>query len=225
MRLALFAITIGLLLGFTLMGFNKGFLRTIVSMSALLLAFVFVYFMREPVTNFVYLKTPIESKVQNAVYEKLQINVEAEHAETAEEQKAAIEKTFLPSILIDSYEKEANPMTLVNEYTLGLSKHIGLLAVKTCGLVLSFILAFVVLKATVIITKIVSKVPIVGGVNKILGAVLGFARGLLIVWLVFFVITIFASTALGESALLSIKESQVLSLFYDGALSFAKIFI
>ena len=224
MRIILFTIVIGLLIFMTLMGFHKGFLKTIVSMSALILAFVFVHFFSTPITNFLDSKTTIRIGVEEKVYEQLKEKVQDNYAESAEEQKEAIKETFIPAALIESFDKNVDPMSVMNDYTKGLSNYTADVAVKAAGLVASFLIAFIVIKVIVILTKIVSKVPLIGGLNKILGGVFGFARALIIIWLIFFVITAIADTSIGQQALAVIKESQVLSLFYDGALSFGGLF-
>ena len=93
------------------------------------------------------------------------------------------------------------------------------------GRLLAFVGAFILLKLLQLLSKVVSHIPLLGLLNRILGAVLGFGRGLVIIWIIFYIVTLLSGTEFGMMALETIKGSQVLSLFYDGALSFGQIFV
>lgn len=65
---------------------------------------------------------------------------------------------------------------------------------------------------------IVARLPVLHGLNKTAGLVLGLAEGVLIVWIFFFVVTVFSSTETGGMLLKMIAQSEALSWLYKNNL-------
>ena len=65
--------------------------------------------------------------------------------------------------------------------------------------------------------------PVVSGVNKVFGILIGLVRGLILVWILCYAVTVFSYTDIGQEAVQAMKDNKVLSLFYDGALSLGKL--
>ena len=61
---------------------------------------------------------------------------------------------------------------------------------------------------------IVSHLPILHGLNKTAGLLLGFAEGVVLVWIFFVVITVCASTSAGGQLLKMTAQSSILSWLY-----------
>jgi len=64
----------------------------------------------------------------------------------------------------------------------------------------------------------VAKLPVLGGLNKAAGMVLGLAESVLVVWIGFIGITIGGSTDMGMKLLLMIADSQILTWMYQNNL-------
>ena len=62
---------------------------------------------------------------------------------------------------------------------------------------------------------IVSKIPILKGVNKTLGVAAGLLQGLIIIWLFFYLLTLFQNVGWGEMLLSMIQESRFLTVLYE----------
>ena len=63
-----------------------------------------------------------------------------------------------------------------------------------------------------------ARLPILSGVNKLAGAALGGAEGLIFLWLAFLLITAFSTTEWGMNLNRMIESSSWLSFLYDNNL-------
>ena len=63
---------------------------------------------------------------------------------------------------------------------------------------------------------VIANLPIIHGVNQMLGLVLGAGQALVIVWIIFLAITVIASTAIGKQLMEMIEKSILLSQIYNG---------
>ena len=62
---------------------------------------------------------------------------------------------------------------------------------------------------------LISKLPILHGMNALGGVACGLIHGLIILWILCIVITMFAWTEYGQWTLAQINESSLLSLLYN----------
>lgn len=68
--------------------------------------------------------------------------------------------------------------------------------------------------------RIVSRIPVIKGVNRTLGIFAGGFQGLLLIWLLFLLLTLFAATDMGKLCIEQIDQNVVLRyLYYDNALA------
>ena len=63
--------------------------------------------------------------------------------------------------------------------------------------------------------NVVSRLPIISGLNRLAGAVLGGAEGIFFVWIAALLITLFSATAIGELFLNQIESNIWLTWLYD----------
>ena len=63
--------------------------------------------------------------------------------------------------------------------------------------------------------NVVSRLPIISGLNRLAGAVLGGAEGIFFVWIAALLITLFSATAIGELFLNQIENNIWLTWLYD----------
>ena len=219
MKLLIIVIVLGLIAGTTLVGYHKGLLRMLVGAASLIIGFVFVYFFSGPVTDFVREHTSLYESVSHSVYEKVKSRAEADFAQTRQEQEESAAETFLPGVIVSAYNKKVTSEVTADEYQRGLAGYVAGISVRICGFLLTLIAALIVLRIIAKLTGIVSKIPIVGGINRLLGAALGLAKGLVVVALLFIFITMFSNLTFSQTILSAIKESGTLSFLYDNVMS------
>ncbi|EET58424.1 hypothetical protein BRYFOR_09654 [Marvinbryantia formatexigens DSM 14469] len=89
------------------------------------------------------------------------------------------------------------------------------LILSLISFVVTWVLVISFIWLAVMMLDVIVSLPVLRGINQILGLVLGFLQGLIIVWVAFLIITIFSSTDIGGQLMEMIAESPVLSGIYD----------
>ena len=85
--------------------------------------------------------------------------------------------------------------------------------------IIAFVLTWVIVASfiwlAVMTLDVIANLPVIHGMNQVLGLLLGFMQALAIVWIAFLVITIFSSTAIGKLLMEMIEKSMILDKLYD----------
>ena len=85
--------------------------------------------------------------------------------------------------------------------------------------IVAFLLAFIVITAVVrialYILDIIGHLPVIGGLNRLAGGVLGLGTGLIIVWVLFIAITMMYDLSISKLFLQNIEENELLQFLYD----------
>lgn len=68
--------------------------------------------------------------------------------------------------------------------------------------------------------NVISRIPVIQGPNKLLGAVAGGLKGLVIVWLMFYVIDLCVASEFGKQLHNYIEDSRILSVLYENNILF-----
>ena len=84
--------------------------------------------------------------------------------------------------------------------------------------VVLFIIVYVCINIIISTLDLISKLPVINGINKLGGAVLGAAEGLLLVWLFFIGLNIFSNTEFARFVFEDINRNAVASFIYDNNL-------
>ena len=85
---------------------------------------------------------------------------------------------------------------------------------RWAAFLIALLLAGVLIRGILFSLGIVSHLPILHGLNKTAGLVLGFAEGVVLVWIFFLVITVCAPTQAGGQLLKMTAQSSILSWLY-----------
>lgn len=85
---------------------------------------------------------------------------------------------------------------------------------RWAAFLIALLLAGVLIRGIIFSLGIVSHLPILHGLNKTAGLILGFAEGVVLVWIFFVIITVCASTSVGGQLLKMTAQSSILSWLY-----------
>ena len=96
-----------------------------------------------------------------------------------------------------------------------IAKGITRLIIQILTAVVLFLVISVVLKIITYILDVVSWLPIIGGINRAAGAVLGLAMALIFIWIVFLVFTLLYTTSAGEEIFTQINANAFLRFLYQ----------
>lgn len=79
----------------------------------------------------------------------------------------------------------------------------------------TFLLVTIILRAIVFALDIVADLPGIGAVNHLAGALMGVVGALVVVWLMFLIITLMFTTAIGKEMFRMIEANGFLQVLYD----------
>ena len=190
------------LLVFAINGYMRGFARTLTSLLFFVFSGVLVYYSTPYVNDF--LKTQkfaqqsdVPRKDQNKIIKSLPIPKE------------------LQTQLLDNNNSYTYANMAVQTFSEYISTYLADMILNMLTYFISFNLVSIALHAVARALRIMTRLPILRGVNRMCGGALGFVKGICIVWLFFLVVAICSNTEIGSQLLSMIKESPILTFLYE----------
>lgn len=226
----LLIIVILVLAGNIVWGFSKGFLRVIYSMLAWIAILVFVTWATPYVANVLTEKTNIDNRVETNLDEKLHelvigdTNGQKEDREPDTQNPGQGKKNYrdLQMKLPDAVTNKLFDTNKIADQILEGSGAYDVVAGRATDLVMRVISFVLVLLIAVIsfhllsvVLKVVEKLPLIGGINRLLGLFAGLVKGILIIWLAFAIIAMAGTTDIGIALISYIYESPLLIWAYE----------
>lgn len=226
----LLIIVILVLAGNIVWGFSKGFLRVIYSMLAWIAILVFVTWATPYVANVLMEKTNIDNRIESNLDEKLHelvigdTNGQKEDREPDTQNPGQGKKNYrdLQMKLPDAVTNKLFDTNKIADQILEGSGAYDVVAGRATDLVMRVISFVLVLLIAVIsfhllsvVLKVVEKLPLIGGINRLLGLFAGLVKGILIIWLAFAIIAMAGTTDIGIALISYIYESPLLIWAYE----------
>lgn len=226
----LLIIVILVLAGNIVWGFSKGFLRVIYSMLAWIAILVFVTWATPYVANVLTEKTNIDNRIESNLDEKLHelvigdTNGQKEEREPDAQNPGQGKKNYrdLQMKLPDAVTNKLFDTNKIADQILEGSGAYDVVAGRATDLVMRVISFVLVLLIAVIsfhllsvVLKVVEKLPLIGGINRLLGLFAGLVKGILIIWLAFAIIAMAGRTDIGIALISYIYESPLLIWVYE----------
>lgn len=226
----LLIIVILVLAGNIVWGFSRGFLRVIYSMLAWIAILVFVTWATPYVANVLTEKTNIDNRIETNLDEKLHelvigdTNGQKEDREPDAQNPGQGKKNYrdLQMKLPDAVTNKLFDTNKIADQILEGSGAYDVVAGRATDLVMRVISFVLVLLITVIsfhllsvVLKVVEKLPLIGGINRLLGLFAGLVKGILIIWLAFAIIAMAGTTDIGVALISYIYESPLLIWAYE----------
>ena len=180
------------LLAMIISGYNKGLLKISITMLALISSVIALNVVNPYLRNELQKNTKINQFVLTTIYEKIGLGEMHEDSSNAKGRSEAIDKLNVPAQIKDILKK--NDDRAVYE-KLGVYTFVWLvLGILFKG------------------NKLLAKLPVLGGLNKTLGAIAGLLFGLTMFWIICIFLIVFSTTKTGRY-IYSLIESSPFLLF------------
>ena len=199
-------------------GYKRGLIREVVSLVCVFLSMSIVWFVNPYVNQFIRETTSVYEKVQDSCQEfvekkySMQIN-------RGEDQDAFINEMNLPDLLSEGLAQNNNSdiyqylaVTTFSDY---IAQYLARMAVNGISFLISLLMSTILVRSVTWMLNLVSRLPVIHGMNKIAGAFLGAAKFLIVIWILFLALTIVCNTEIGEAVLQIVKKDYILSYLYD----------
>ncbi len=189
------------------LGFRKGFLKTVTGFLAIVLSLALACFFQQPVAE--YLKnTPVYS----TVYENTYGLIEVPEEETARLSDYGTGKLNLPREILDGMQKGID--TAEDSVADAVSETVANLALNICSILLVFLGVRLLLLLITSLAGILSRLPVIGWGDGLLGALFGLLRGILITYIILALATFAATMSPGGGIAKAIKQSEFAKVMY-----------
>lgn len=206
------------LIGMALYGHYKGFIRLAVSMVALIATLVIVHAAMPQVSGFLKENTPILRWIEQGMDSAFGIDGEEGTSEMPYEQRQAIERLNLPeeikNILIENNNNEVYQSLGVEVFTDYIGNYLANIILNIIGFLILFAVVYFAIYLVMRWLDLMAKLPILSGLNKIAGAILGTVQGLFYLWISCLVVAAFPGAAWTAAVMQQIEASAWLSILY-----------
>ena len=145
-----------------------------------------------------------------------------------EEQNQVMENMELPDLLknalVENNTAETYRYLAVSTFTEYISDSLAVMAVNGISFLISFVLSAAVIKLLGFILNVLTKLPVINGINKIAGAAVGGIKCIIFIWIAFLVLTLLCNTTLGQQGMALIQQDAFLNFLYSQNV-FVKVFM
>lgn len=203
---------------FTIAGIVKGMVKIVLSLLSIVVTLVLVFMMTPILTSLVKNNTTL----YNTLYESVESKIHIESVINIDKQAEAIEQLNIPDVIKD---KILENNTLESYAQMGVNSFNAYIVTSLTDIIfsglifaVSFLISFIVVKIVFKLLELISKLPGINQVNKLAGGVIGFAEGVLVVWIIMAVITVFGNTEFGIMIFEQINSNELLTFIYNSNL-------
>lgn len=211
-----------------IMGFRKGFVKEIVSVFFMLISFLLVWAVNPYVNTFVKEYTPVYDTIQDKCQTMVSEQIGNKKTLDKEEQNQVMENMELPDLLknalVENNTAETYRYLAVSTFTEYISDSLAVMAVNGISFLISFVLSAAVIKLLEFILNVLTKLPVINGINKIAGAAVGGIKCIIFIWIAFLVLTLLCNTTLGQQGMALIQQDAFLNFLYSQNV-FVKVFM
>lgn len=199
-------------------GYSHGILRMIYSLIAWILILVIVSWATPHVSAYLSQHTSIEADIQERCRDQLGNIVEKQGAQSSNSELLQAMGIKLPDAVVDTLFGKDNLADSLLETT-GMydlvSHKLSELALTGISFVLVLIAVTIIFHLILQLIKVVEKLPVINGANRLLGAAGGLIKGIVLIWIIFAIVALNSTNGLGATIISYIYESKFLQVIYE----------
>ena len=208
------------LLAFSMVdGYRHGFVKEVVSALLVLISVALVWLINPYVNQFIRENTSVYEKIQTASGSFVDSLADGKETMDEEEQKELISSMDIPDLLQKGITE--NNTALVYQY-LAVNTFAGYISGYLANVAVNCLSFFGVIHTFLnpdpcagVCMDLLARLPVIRGINKIAGAVVGGMKCIVFVWVGMLVLTILCNTEIGQKGLGLIRGDTVLDFLYD----------
>ena len=209
-------------------GFRNGFVKELVSAFFMIISFLLVWVINPYVNTFVREYTPVYETIQNQCRDMVMEQTGDKKTLDKEEQSEVMENLEIPDLLKNTLVKNNTVETYrylaVSTFSDYIADSLAVMAVNGISFLLSYIISAVVIKMLGYILNVLTKLPVINGINKLAGGVVGGAKCVIFIWIALLILTLLCDTSLGKEGLTLVQKDTFLNFLYNQNV-FVKVFM
>ncbi len=200
-------------------GYRRGFLRIAISLVSIIVIAFAVTIITPYVSSFLISNTGAYDSVKGKIGGIFEENNRQFDTTIREDQEQAIQSYGLPEVLSTALIKNNTADTykqyMVSAFEDYISGYLARLALKAAAFVGVFILLWILQMIAIRTADLLAKLPVIKGLNKLLGTLAGGALALAITWGFFLVVVVFMGSSFGENMMSCIDDSRFLTYLFN----------
>ncbi len=204
---------------FVIQGFSRGLIRTAVSMFSIIIVMAATAWLNPYISDYIREKTDWQERLEDRCEALLQEKIGEKLEESINSQVSFIDELPIPENikrkLAENNNGETYQQMAVDNFTEYLSKYIAAGIMNGITFLIAFVLVMIVIKVVLYAVDLLTELPVIGGCNRVGGALAGLLQGILWIWVIFLGITLFYDTQVGRYLMETIQEDPVLRWIYD----------
>ena len=202
-------------------GYNRGLFQTVLVAGATILAIVAANYATPYVSATLQKLTPLDEKVEEYIIHTLDIDV-LQNDTSKNEEMTLIDELPIPDALkmalINNNNEDAYSKLNVSGFYEYVAHYLAQIVLNCIAFVLIQLAITIALMILIYTSQILTEIPILNGIDKGGGIVLGILQALAIIWSAFIFISIIGNTPLGINIYAQITDNRLLSFLYDNNL-------
>lgn len=204
---------------FVIQGARKGLVRTAVSMVSVILVLVAVSWINPYMGDFIREHTSWEESIREHTSQMLADVIEEQMEPDAGQQEEIIRQLPLPEgmkdLLLENNNEEGYRSMAAQGFADYVSGYLAYAIINGIAFVLSFVVTILLIRLILYAVDILTDLPVISGINRVGGILLGAVQGLLWLWIILLAIALFAETPAGRVLMEQIRGDLVLNWLYN----------
>ena len=197
-------------------GMKKGLISCVIDILAVIVALILAITLCRPVTNAIIDNTEFDENLRETIVQNIPLNdVDFKVEEGSNLPEPVVE--YINEITSDvNTSKDEAIDTIARELASGILSVIAFIAI--------FFIVRLVLALVKIVAKIIDKIPLIGQINKLGGAICGLIEGLIIIYAILAVLSMISPLIANTQILEQIYNSNIGALMYNNNLILKSIY-
>lgn len=202
----------------SIVGMKRGMIKTLFSLFSVVVALILAAIFSPIAANILQNNEKIVGAISDSV-EAIFFSDDQTGTDNSAQSKDILEDLEIPEkikeLLRENNTSDAYEMLNADTLKAYICNYISFMIIKALAFVLLFVAFMIALALICTSLNLISKLPVLNGVNHMLGLLCGFAFSLVIVWVMCVALTALASTTFGGNMMAQINESEILSFIYN----------
>jgi len=210
-----------IIIGFVVTGYIRGFIKSIFSLCSILVIIIVASFVSPLVDHYVEKNTQIYPTVEErciAHYEQKVLDI-ANRQELnkpgAEEDAIATLEIKYNKIIQEKFKKEVYNQAGETGVFEKIGKATAKMIIESIIFLLTIILLWMIIHVVEGVLDLVAKLPVLNGINHLLGMVVGLFGGIVFIWALAFALSLCSTTQIGKELLQLVTSNNILNTIYE----------
>lgn len=206
---------------FMVVGYIRGFIKSIFSLCSILVIMIVSSFLAPLVDHYVEKNTQIYPMVEErciAHYEKKALEItnkqELNKPGSEEEAISTLEIKY-NKVLQEKFKREIYKQTKETGVFEKIGKATANMIIESAIFLLTIIVLWMILRVIEGVLDLVAKLPVLKGINRLLGTLVGLVGGIIFIWALAFLLSLCSTTQVGKDLLQMVTNNPILNMIYE----------